>query len=150
MLQSLRYTISMLFIILLFNIFILIYTIFYRDTHICIWRSSTRPRLWCHSAWRTIRLLGYPFRYKRIYATSDHETIFYLLSFKSLSYNSTFRTFTFLLSSPVAIAVVYIYIYIYIYALTPSILVIAKNVWHRFNGSVRILNDSLHLVFCIR
>jgi hypothetical protein len=36
---------------------------------------------------------------------------------------------------------------IYIYALTPSILVIAKNFWHRFNGSVRILNDSLHLVF---
>jgi hypothetical protein len=39
-----------------------------------------------------------------------------------------------------------VYIYIYIYALTPSILVIAKNFWHRFNGSVRILNDSLHLV----
>jgi hypothetical protein len=31
-----------------------------------------------------------------------------------------------------------------------TIVVILKNYWHRFNGSVRILNDSLHLVFCIR
>jgi hypothetical protein len=38
----------------------------------------------------------------------------------------------------------------YIHTLNPSILIIAKNYWHRFNRSIRILNDSLHLVSCIQ
>jgi hypothetical protein len=38
----------------------------------------------------------------------------------------------------------------YMHDITPSTLVILKNYWHRFNGCVRILNNSLHLVFCIR
>jgi hypothetical protein len=52
------------------NIFIIIYTstICYRHTHICIWRFPTRLHSRNHidhSTWRTIKLLGHPFKYKK-------------------------------------------------------------------------------------